>query len=46
MKKALVVIFAIACVAYAVAGTMSAKQTSTQVQQSLDRMTAVEAALK
>lgn len=45
MKKALVALFVIAAAAYGFAGVSSAEQSSKSVQKSLDRMSAVEAAL-
>ena len=45
MKKALVALFAVACVAYGFAGVSSAEQSTKSVQKSLDRMSAVEASL-
>lgn len=46
MKKAILALFVIACLAYGVAGESTATQSTAKVRASLDRMTAVEAALK
>jgi hypothetical protein len=46
MKKALAALIVIVCVGYGIAGKSAATQSTLKVQNSLDRMTAVEAALK
>jgi hypothetical protein len=46
IMKAIIALVAIVCVVYGAMGTLAAKQSTTTVQKSLDRMTAVDAALK